>query len=158
MCFSLFYSRIFDRLRMGRGWIGEMKHFVELLAKIVNEIHDMLIYLSHALGLGFTDKQLHFWVIGFIGIFSFFFVHLLFKLLSRWSITAISFIYTLTVVIIFVFAVEIQQKITGRGNMEFEDAVISLWGFVVFFLVYAIIRLLIYFIKKAVTDKPGKHG
>ncbi|HEX7063911.1 MAG TPA: hypothetical protein VF199_02495 [Bacillales bacterium] len=135
-----------------------MKHVIELLAKIVNEIHDMLIYLSGALGFGLTDKQLHFWVIGFIGIFSFFVVHLIFKWLAQWSITVISFIYTLTVLVIFVFAVEIQQKITGRGNMEFQDAVISLWGFIAFFLIYAVIRLLIYLIKRAVKNKPGKHG
>lgn len=137
-----------------------MKHIVEVLAKIVNEIHDMLIYLSNALGFGFTDKQLHFWVIGFIGIFSFFIVHIIFKWLSQWSVTAISFIYTLTVLVIFVFAVEIQQKITGRGNMEFEDAIISLWGFIVFFLIYAAIRLLIYAIGKAIKRRSGRtrHG
>ena len=58
-----------------------------------------------------------------MGMGGFVVVQFLFRFLSKWSITVISFIYTLTVLLVIVFAIEIQQKITGRGNMEFADAV-----------------------------------
>ena len=51
--------------------------------------------------------------------------------------------------VVLVFAVEIQQAYTQRGNMEFADAVMGLWGFIVFFAVYAVIGIIGYFIYKA---------
>jgi hypothetical protein len=125
-----------------------MKEIILLLAELVNNTHDVIEELSHLLGLTMTDKELHLWVLGIIGIISFFFVQFFFKLLAKWSITAISFIYTFTVMIVLVFAIEIQQKITGRGNMEFIDAVIGLWGFIIFFGIYLLIKIFIYGVKK----------
>ncbi|MEK1830761.1 hypothetical protein AAAC51_22150 [Priestia megaterium] len=77
---------------------------------------------------------------------------MIFKLLSKWkfSITAISFIYTLTVMLVLVFAIEIQQGITTRGNMEFDDAIAGLWGFLVF-LVFISPLLLFSFIQEVVV-------
>jgi len=86
--------------------------------------------------------------IGFFGFISFVLVHIAFKMLSKWSITAISFIYTFTMVLVFVFAIEIQQGITGSGNMEFHDAAISIVGFLVFFGVYLFIKGIVFGVKK----------
>ncbi|WP_407269858.1 hypothetical protein [Radiobacillus sp. PE A8.2] len=124
-----------------------MREVISLMAEIVNQIHDVLITIFDGLGFGLSDKDLHFWIIGIIGIVTFFLVYASFKLIEKWkwSITVISFIYTFTVMVVLVFAIEIQQAITNRGNMEFADAVIGLWGFVVFFVVYALLALIIYF-------------
>jgi Ca2+/Na+ antiporter len=120
-----------------------MKEVIKLIAELVNKLHDILMELSNIFGLNLTDKELHLWVIGLLGIVCFFFVHILFKAISQWSITAISFIYTFTVLVVVVFAIEIQQKITGRGQMEFADAVYGLYGFIIFFSIYLILSLLI---------------
>ncbi|WP_066172667.1 hypothetical protein [Bacillus marinisedimentorum] len=125
-----------------------MKEVIIFLAEIVNISHDLLLVITKQIGLDLTDKDLHFWVIGIFGIVFFFFVHELFKVISRWSITVISFIYTFTLLVVLVFAIEIQQKITSRGNMEFQDAVIGLWGFIVLFASYQGVKLAIYFGKK----------
>ena len=85
-------------------------------------------------------------------------MQVVFKMLSKWSITAISFIYTFTVIVVIVFAIEIQQKITGRGNMEFLDAVIGLWGFLLFFGIYLTIRLLVFGVKRMLTYFNGKNN
>ncbi|WP_078411346.1 hypothetical protein [Priestia abyssalis] len=134
-----------------------MKDIILFLTEVVNNIHDVLINVAEAFGLQLTDKDLHFWIIGIIGIFTFFPVYLFFKMLSkwRWSITAISFVYTFTVMTVLVFAIEIQQAITDRGHMEFSDAVIGLWGFIVFFAVYACFAALFLFIKSLFKRK--KH-
>ena len=125
-----------------------MKEVIKVIAELVNGIHDFIWVITDGLGLNLSDKDLHLWVIGVLGIITFLIVQVFFRLLAKWSITAISFVYTFTVLVVVVFAIEIQQKITGRGNMEFLDAVIGLWGFIIFFIGYLFIRLCIYGVKK----------
>ncbi|WP_078550443.1 hypothetical protein [Litchfieldia alkalitelluris] len=124
-----------------------MKEIVILIAELVNDFHDVLLRISTMLGWNLTDKELHLWVLGMIGITMFLVVDVTFKYVSKWSITFISFIYTFTVLFVIVFAIEIQQKITGRGNMEFLDAIIGIWGFLLFFAAYLLIRTFHYFLK-----------
>ncbi|WP_306461673.1 hypothetical protein [Robertmurraya kyonggiensis] len=118
------------------------------MADIVNRIHDLIMRVSQELGLNLTDKDLHIWVFGTIGIVLFFIVHMMFKKLAKYSVISISFIYTFTVLLVVVFAIEIQQKITGRGEMEFDDAVISIWGYLLFFASYLVIKVIAYYFKK----------
>lgn len=130
-----------------------MKDFIKFVAEIVNALHDTIGDIVESAGWNFSDKDLHLWVFGIIGIVSFLIVHAVFKTLAQYSITAISFIYTFTVILVIVFAIEIQQKITGRGQMDFNDAVVSLWGFLLFFAVFLLLKgiyilLNKYFIKR----------
>lgn len=129
-----------------------MKEIIIKLAEFVNDIHDVLFDLF---GLHMTDKQLHFWVIGIIGMITFFIVYFFFKIIEKmkWSTTILSFVYTFTMMIVLVFAIELQQAITNRGDMEFADAVMGLWGFLVFFLIYAAIAILIYLLFKIFNKK-----
>ncbi|UOQ45660.1 hypothetical protein MUN89_06915 [Halobacillus salinarum] len=125
-----------------------MKEVILLLAEIVNTFHDLFIEFSSRMGWQLSDKDLHFWVIGILGVVGLVFVDVLFHVLSKWSISVISFLFTLSMVFVFVFAVEIQQKITGRGNMEFHDAAISIIGFLAFALGYFLLRGIVKLIKK----------
>ncbi|MFZ3577193.1 hypothetical protein [Virgibacillus sp. DJP39] len=129
-----------------------MKDVIIFLAGIVNNIHDRFLDLF---GLQMTDKELHFWIIGVIGIVTFFFVYSVFKIVEKmkWSITILAFIYTLTVMIVLVFAIELQQAITNRGNMEFADAVMGLWGFIVFFIIYCFVGITVFLLVKLVKKK-----
>lgn len=121
-----------------------MSNILKLITRIVNYIHDQLIHLTKFLGLHLNDKQLHFVVIGVLGIALFLAINKLFRFLARYSITILSFIYTFTVLLVVVFAIEIEQRITGRGQMEFQDIVQGLWGFIITFAIYQGIRTLIY--------------
>ncbi len=113
-----------------------MSSVLKFITSIMNYFHDKLVLLSRHLGLHLDDKQLHFLVIGLLGIVLFLFVHKLFKYLIRYSLTAISFMYTFTVLVVLVFAIELGQKLTGRGSMEFQDIVEGLWGFMIAFAIY----------------------
>ncbi|MBN8235057.1 hypothetical protein JF544_07330 [Halobacillus kuroshimensis] len=119
-----------------------MKEIILLLAEVVNLWHDVIAKFSGMMGWELSDKDLHFWVIGILGIIGLIFVDVLFHALAKWSITVISFLFTFAMVLVFVFAVEIQQKITGRGNMEFADALVSVLGFFFFCSLYMIFRLI----------------
>ncbi|WP_173915556.1 hypothetical protein [Halobacillus sp. Marseille-Q1614] len=117
-----------------------MREVILILAEIVNIFHELIWGISNSLGLNLTDKELHFWVIGILGIIGLLFVDLVFHAISKWSITAISFLFTFAVVLVFVFAVEIQQRNTGAGNMEFADAAYSILGFLAFCIVYLLFK------------------
>jgi hypothetical protein len=118
-----------------------MGQVIKLLAALVNNIHDILILFFKSFGLSLSDKDMHFWVIGVIGIIIFFVTDIIFKWLAKWNISAVSFVYSFTVLVVLVFAVEIQQKITGRGNMELADATIGLKGFLVLFCIYIVMAI-----------------
>ena len=125
-----------------------MSTVLKVITGIVNYLHDKLILSSRYMGLHLSDKQLHFLVIGLLGIVLFLFVNKVFKYLIRYSLTAISFIYTFTVLVVLVFAIEIEQKITGRGNMEFQDILEGLWGFLVVFAIYMVIMTIVRWLRK----------
>ncbi|AMM93009.1 MULTISPECIES: hypothetical protein [Peribacillus] len=127
-----------------------MKEFIQILAEIVNNLHDfILFFVSDTLNSNATDKDLHFWIMGIIGIIIFLFVLFLSNLISRmrFGITILSFLYTFTVMVVLVFAIEIQQALTSRGNMEFQDAAVGLWGFIVFFMVFAVVSSIFLLVK-----------
>ncbi|WP_088043398.1 hypothetical protein [Bacillus sp. EAC] len=128
-----------------------MKEIIIKLTEILNNIHDIIqLYVSDKLNLELSDKDLHFWIMGIIGITAFILVLILSKLISKmpFGITILSFLYTFTFMVVLVFAIEIQQAITNRGHMEFQDAVIGLWGFIVFFLCFALISSIFLLTKK----------
>ncbi|MFC3038750.1 hypothetical protein ACFOGI_00595 [Virgibacillus xinjiangensis] len=124
-----------------------MREIILVIAEAVNTIHDLLI---DVFGVYMTDKELHFWIFGFIGIITYFFVYVCFKLFEHMKgrTAILSFIYTFTVMVVLVFAIELQQAITNRGNMEFADAMAGLWGFLAFFLGSSMIVLLFWLLSK----------
>jgi len=119
-----------------------------ILVNLINNLHDFIVSIFRFLGFGLTDKDLHFWFVGVIGTVIFIVSDLIFRYVIRWSISVISFIYTVTVLIVVVFGLEIEQKITGRGAMEFADIVSGLWGFIAIFSVFLAIKTTLYLTKK----------
>ena len=135
-----------------------MVALLKLIANIINDLHDKVLDIVSIAGYSLNDKQLHFIFMAAIGIVIFGATQILFKKLAKYSITAISFIYTLTVMIVIVFAIEIQQKLTNRGNMEFADIAYGLYGFIYVFCIYLFIRLIIFSIEKLFKKlKSKKH-
>jgi len=114
---------------------------------IVAQIHESLMHLNDNFELYFGDKDMHFIVMAVLGMILFFMVHFVFKRLAKWSITAISFIYVFTVMTVLGLAIEIGQKITGTGDMDFRDVVAGLYGVLAFFAVYTVYRLIVLLVR-----------
>jgi len=133
--------------------VVKLETLLKILASTVNNLHDFIIVLSGYFGLSLSDKDMHFWVIGIIGVTVFIVSDIIFRVISKWSVSVISFVYTLTVLIVFVFGLEIEQRITGRGNMDFYDIAAGLWGFIVLFGCYIAIRGAVYAVRKLINDK-----
>ncbi|MEK4179644.1 hypothetical protein NSQ61_08630 [Aeribacillus sp. FSL K6-1121] len=141
-----------------------MKEALLFIVELINDFHDNIIHLVEMAGFQLTDKQLHFWIIGIFGMVIFFITHVVFKYIAKFGILCISFIYTMTVLVVIVFAIEIQQKITNRGNMEFEDIVQGLWGFLALFFaflsIYIVYKGAVKIMEKTRSQKvrKGKSG
>lgn len=114
---------------------------------IVAQIHESLMHLNDNFELYFGDKDMHFIVMAVLGMILFFMVHFVFKRLAKWSITAISFIYVFTVMTVLGLTIEIGQKITGTGDMDFRDVVAGLYGVLAFFAVYTVYRLIVLLVR-----------
>ena len=70
-----------------------MERMLEGMVIFVAKIHNYILSLNDAYEKNFTDKQLHFLVIGILGMLILMVIYPLFKLLSENHILAIAFIY-----------------------------------------------------------------
>ena len=117
-----------------------MERMLEGMVIFVAKIHNYILSLNDAYEKNFTDKQLHFLVIGILGMLILMVIYPLFKLLSEYHILAIAFIYVFTVIVVITFAIEIGQKISDSGTMDFADIVFGIAGFLLMFVIFAVIR------------------
>lgn len=124
-----------------------MRLFLKLVSSLADTFHLLLGQIIKLLYPSADDKFMHLIVIGCIGITIFLLVNVLFKWLSKYSIDIISFIFTFFVVLVLVFAIEIQQFVTGNGHMELNDVVYGIVGFMYAIAIYVAIRLFVLFIK-----------
>ena len=107
-------------------------------------VHDKISRLNDQFEGTLSDKQLHFLVIGILGLLLVFLIHPIFLHLSKTNhVMVITWIYVFTLILVITFAVEIGQRLTKTGEMEFADIVFGVGGFVAMFAVFAIIRAVI---------------
>lgn len=104
-------------------------------------VHDRISRLNDQFEGTFSDKQMHFLVIGVLGLLLVFAVHPLFRHLAKTNhVMVISWIYVFTLILVITFAIEIGQRLSGTGDMEFADIVSGIGGFICMFAVFALIR------------------
>lgn len=128
------------------------------MTMIVAQVHESILHLNDNFELALGDKELHFLVMFALGMVLFFAVHFVFKRLAKWSITAISFIYVFTVMTVLGFAIEIGQKITGTGEMDFRDVVAGLYGVLLFFAIYTVYRVAVLLIRFVAGRVRARHA
>jgi TRAP-type uncharacterized transport system fused permease subunit len=122
-----------------------------------SRLHDSILGINDAGGWYFDDKQLHFLVFGAIGMLLIFVLYPIFKFLaSRNHTMVITWLYVFTVIMVLAFAVEIGQWYTGTGRMESSDIAYGICGFLVMFLVFALLRGLYHAIRSMVTRDNRK--
>lgn len=118
-----------------------MKEFLYKVVELIAYCHSKLLSLNDRFEYNFSDKELHFLVIGILGMCLIFCVYPVFKWLAKNDhVMTIAWIYVFTLIIVITFAIEIGQKATNTGAMEFADIVFGVIGFIAMFLVFSIIR------------------
>lgn len=141
-----------------------MKELLYAGVGLISRIHDKIMRLNNAFEANLSDKELHFLVIGILGLCMIFVIYPLFKYLAkRGHEMVIAWIYVFTVLVVITFAIEIGQKITHTGNMEFADIMYGLVGFLLMFAVFCILRMiyhgilrLIRYLKERNQSKNGQ--
>jgi len=118
-----------------------VKEFLYWGVGIVARIHNAIMQLNNAYEMDFSDKQMHFLVIGLLGMGMLFVVYPLFRFLARRNgEMVIAWIYVFTVIVGLTFAIEIGQKISGTGHMEFADIAYGIVGFLAMFTMFCVLR------------------
>ena len=126
-----------------------MERMLEGMVIFVAKIHNYILSLNDA-------YEKNFIVIGILGMLILMVIYPLFKLLSENHILAIAFIYVFTVIVVITFAIEIGQKISDSGTMDFADIVFGIAGFLLMFVIFAVIRQIFLAIIN-LFRKIGKH-
>lgn len=118
-----------------------MESFLYAIVTLIARIHSSIMGLNDQVENSFTDKELHFIVIGALGLLMLFIIYPIFRWLANNNHTmVIAWFYVFTVIIVITFAIEIGQGITGTGAMELADITAGILGFLVMFAVFAAIR------------------
>lgn len=131
-----------------------MKRLLYYIVEKIAMIHSYILKLNDRYEYNFSDKQLHFIVIGLLGLGLVFLIYPVFKLLAkRGHILTITWIYVFTLIVVITFAIEIGQKISGTGAMEFADIAFGVVGFLLMFVLYASVRGVIKGIIKLVKQR-----
>ena len=130
-----------------------MEQLLYGIVGLIAQLHNYILSLNNSYEASFTDKELHFLVIGALGVILVCIAHPIFKLLARTGhVMVITFLYVGTIMIVIAFAIEIGQGVTGTGAMEFDDIVYGIGGFLAMFIVLMVIRAIYHLIKRWVTN------
>lgn len=121
-----------------------MTSLLYAIIEFITYVHEKVLTWNDNYEYNFTDKQLHFLLIGVLGMALVFAVHPVFKFLAERKMTlAVTWIYVFTVLIVITFAIEIGQRLTKTGTMDFRDIVYGLGGFFLMFAIFWFVRLII---------------
>lgn len=120
------------------------------ITMIIAKIHDYIMNLNYSLPNPLTDKELHFIVMGSLGMFMVLIIYPIFKYLSKKNIMSITFIYVITFMMMLIFSIEIGQQVTNTGSLDFEDIVFGISGFIIFFLIFIIAKKIYLMIKRKI--------
>lgn len=130
-----------------------MKAILYFLVDLVATVHDYLLHLNDSFELYFSDKQLHFLVMGVLGLMLFLLVRWLFK---RLSANAAAWVYTFTVMGMLGFAIEIGQYMTHTGSMELSDIAMGMWGVLAFGAAYTLLHFIVKALRKGMQKNKFK--
>ena len=130
-----------------------LKKIVDLLIDIIYKTHTYFLSMNDSFEAQLSDKQLHFLIIGLLGIGMLLVIYPLFKWMAKKNLTvSISWFYVFTVLVVITFAIEIGQWCSHTGEMDFNDILAGSVGYFamsfIFLLVVAIIELIKSIFKK----------
>lgn len=130
-----------------------MKQALYKIVLLIARIHNKIMSLNDAFEVNFSDKELHFIVVGLFGLALFLVLNPLFRtLVQKGKTNLITLIYTFTVLFVLTFAIEIGQYVTATGNMELLDIIYGLGGFLVIYAVYALLRNIFLWLWKKIVS------
>ena len=133
---------------------SRIMQIVNMFINLVYSLHTKILSLNDAYETSFSDKQLHFLVVGLFGVLLIILIGPIFKWLAKKHLTIIiTWIYVFTIILVLTFAIEIGQGFSGTGVMDFNDIVAGVEGFLLFSLILLLIIGIVYWIIHLVKSK-----
>lgn len=136
-----------------------MKDFLYAIVGAIAKIHESILSINNRYEYNLSDKSLHFLVIGFLGMALVLVIHPVFKwLVANNKTIVITWIYVFTLIVVITFAIEIGQKFTNTGVMEFADIMYGLVGFIYMFAIFLLFRFAYHGILKLINYEKNKKN
>ena len=135
-----------------------MREIIYKFVEFTTRMHSLILSWNNGYEGTFTDKELHFWVIGLVGMGLLFVIYPLFALLAKHHILLVAWLYVFTLMVVITFAIEIGQGYYGTGVMDFDDIVSGLTGFMMMFAVFAVIKIVCTCIYKLARSFVGAEA
>lgn len=137
---------------------GMFRDFLANMVRVVTYLHTRILGLNDSYELYLSDKELHFYVVAITGVLLILVLYPLFRYLVKRNKTLyIVWIYVFTFLFAFTLLIEIGQRLTGTGMMDYMDTVAGLVGFLLASFVVFVIRWVYLFIKW-VVKKIGERN
>lgn len=138
---------------------GMFRDFLANMVRVVTYLHTRILGLNDSYELYLSDKELHFYVVAITGVLLILVLYPLFRYLVKRNKTLyIVWIYVFTFLFAFTLLIEIGQRLTGTGMMDYMDTVAGLVGFLLASFVVFVIRWIYMFIKWAVKKIGERHS
>lgn len=127
-----------------------IKIITDFLIDIIYKAHAYLLTLNDSYEAYLSDKELHFLIIGIMGILMLMVFYPLFKWLAKKNLEiVIAWFYVFTILVVITFAIEIAQWYSNSGVMEFRDIVAGLAGYFLMSFVFIVVVRIVELIKKS---------
>ena len=138
---------------------GMFRDFLANMVRVVTYLHTRILGLNDSYELYLSDKELHFYVVAITGVLLILVLYPLFRYLVKRNKTLyIVWIYVFTFLFAFTLLIEIGQRLTGTGMMDYMDTVAGLVGFLLASFVVFVIRWVYMFIKWAVKKIEERNS
>ena len=107
-----------------------LNDWLYLIVDLFASVHDRVVEYNRILPTSFSDKELHFLVIGFFSLLMLIVLYPIFLFLVRHKCVAIlTWLFAFIFVVFTCFSIEFGQYLTGTGSMELSDVTYGVMGF-----------------------------
>ena len=104
-------------------------------------MHERILGINDSNELFLSDKELHFYTVAIFGVLLLLCLYPLFRYMVKRNRTLlITWLFVFMFLVGFTLLIEVGQKLTGTGDMDYLDTVAGLMGFVLASIIILVIR------------------
>ena len=139
---------------MGQIINSIFKNILNKIITIITYFHTKILSLNDSYELYLSDKQLHFYVVAVLGLLLLLCLYPLFLyLVKRKKTLYITWFYVFTFLLAFTSLIEVGQKLTGTGEMDYMDTLAGILGFIGVSIIVFVIRWIYLLIRRFIGGK-----
>ena len=133
------------------------KKIIVKAVSLVTYMHERIMGINDSNELFLSDKELHFYTVAIFGVLLLFCLYPLFRyMVKRNKTLLITWLFVFVFLVGFTLLIEVGQKLTGTGDMDYLDTVAGLMGFVLASIIILVIRGL-WLLIKMLFGKENSH-